>query len=106
MALPDNLYKDIPEKSRQEIIDILRSGENIRIERIVSYGQASPEGFWYEQDENEWVIVLEGSAELEYPSGGIITMNAGDYVYIPKGEKHRVRSTSPDEKTIWLAFFF
>lgn len=106
MALPENLYKDIPEKSHKEIIDILRSGDNIRIERIVSYGQASPEGFWYEQDENEWVMLIDGSAELEYPSGDIITMKTGDYVYIPAGEKHRVRSTSRDEKTIWLAFFF
>jgi cupin 2 domain-containing protein len=101
-----NFFKNIPSESPEEIIEILQSSGNTRIERIISYGQASPENFWYEQDENEWAIVLEGQAELEYPNGKVITMKPGDFVYIPRGEKHRVKSTSQEEKTIWLAFFF
>lgn len=101
-----NFFEDIPENNPEEIIEILQSDTNVRIERILSYGQASPENFWYEQEENEWVMLLEGCAELEFETEDIVTLNKGDYVYIPAFKKHRVKSTSQTETTIWLAFFF
>jgi len=72
-----------------------------KIERIVSRLHSSPTGFWYDQAEDEWVIVLRGSAALEFQAGEIIEMNEGDYVLIPRGVRHRVARTG--EKTIWLA---
>jgi len=100
-----NLFADIPEKAENEIVQMLSSGGNFRIERILSYGQSSPENFWYDQDEGEWVIILEGGAVIEFQDTGIIEMFPGDYFFIPAHKKHRVKSTSMDETTIWLAFF-
>ncbi len=100
-----NLFADIPENAKEEIIEILESGKNFRIERIISYGQSSPEGFWYDQNESEWVIVLAGSAIIEFQNNELIKMLLGDYLFIPAHKKHRIQSTSMNEKTIWLAFF-
>jgi len=77
------------------------------IERIVSYGHRSPDGFWYDQEESEWVIVLKGSAILRFEdeSEGI-TMNPGDFIDIKKHQRHRVEWTDPDQETIWLAVHY
>ena len=79
----------------------------MRIERIVSQGHASPEGFWYDQDQHEWVLVLKGAARLrlqdeEQP----VKMMPGDFINIPAHKKHRVEWTTSDEPTIWLAVHF
>jgi cupin 2 domain-containing protein len=100
-----NLYDHIPEKAENEIIEILSSGKNFRVERILSYGQSTPEKSWYDQDENEWVIVLEGGAVIEFQDDELIEMLPGNYLYIPAHKKHRVKSTFSKETTIWLAFF-
>lgn len=104
--MKENFFDHIPANNPDEIIQILQADANVRIERILSYGQASPENFWYEQDENEWVILLAGSAELEFEAEDIVKLKQGDYIYIPAFKKHRVKSTSQTETTIWLAFFF
>lgn len=101
-----NIFDQVNKKTEtEEIIDLLKN-DNIRIERIISTGQSSPDNFWYEQTENEWVIVLNGCATLEFPENELIDLNAGDYVFIPSGLKHRINSTSSTEATIWLAVFF
>ena len=101
-----NFFENIPDSSKEEIIEILAHSQNFRIERIISSGQSSPNDFWYIQEENEWVIVLEGEAELEFENNDILKMKSGDYLLIPALKKHRVKSTSQTEKTIWLAVFF
>ncbi|MEI6089303.1 MAG: cupin domain-containing protein [bacterium] len=100
-----NLFADIPEKAEKEIIEILASGKKFRVERIISNGQSTPENNWYDQDESEWVIVVEGGAVIEYQEDEFFEMFPGDYIFIPAHKKHRVKSTSLDEETIWLAFF-
>ncbi|MDR0338323.1 MAG: GNAT family N-acetyltransferase, partial [Planctomycetaceae bacterium] len=80
--------------------------EQVRIERIVSTGQASPPGFWYDQTEGEWVIVLRGEATLKFKDGTTKRrLTPGDYIYIPPHKKHRVSSTSEKQTTVWLAVF-
>ena len=74
---------------------------SVKIERIVSRSYSSPSGFWYDQDEEEWVMVVRGEAVLEFEGGELVCMKEGDYVTIPRHVKHRVRQTSPE--TIWLA---
>lgn len=102
----DNFFAHIADKlDHEEFTDILK-GESLRIERIVSYGQSSPEQGWYDQEEHEWVLVLSGFGVLEYDNGDVFTLNAGDHLNIPAHQKHRVKATSPDEPTVWLAVFY
>ena len=86
--------------------DILRS-QNVRVERIISCGQASAPGFWYEQDEDEWVLILHGSADLLTKDGNgaktLWQLQLGDCLLLKAGQKHRVERT--DKLTIWLAVF-
>ncbi len=100
-----NLFEDIPERLPEELVDVLAENAHVRIERIVSAGQGSPDGFWYDQEQNEWVMVVSGCAVLEFEDR-LLAMKAGDHVLIPAHCKHRVASTSGTEKTIWLAVFY
>jgi cupin 2 domain-containing protein len=90
----------------QEIVDTLLNVDNIRIERIVSKGHTSPDEGWYDQEENEWVIVLEGSGKIEFEEGVVKTLNRGDFINIPAHQKHKVIWTDPNQPTIWLAIFY
>ena len=96
-------------KGEESFTDLLKS-ENVRIERIVSTGQTSPKDFWYDQDENEWVVVLQGSAVLSVQNeDGTITkqeLQKGDYINLPAHKKHRVDYTDTKTETIWLAVFY
>jgi cupin 2 domain-containing protein len=96
-----NILADIPE----ELTTILQEGHGVRIERIVSQGHSSPAGFWYDQPESEWVLVLKGAARLEFEDR-VVEMSPGDYVYIQAHQKHRVAWTTPDEPTVWLAVHY
>jgi cupin 2 domain-containing protein len=96
-----NIFHDLPELSDQEELSILFQNPCATIERIVSQSYSSPAGFWYDQDEDEWVVVVRGKAILEFEGGEFVRMQEGDYVTIPRHVKHRVRHTDP--KTIWLA---
>ncbi|MBN2161587.1 MAG: cupin domain-containing protein [Pontiellaceae bacterium] len=100
-----NLFRDIPDMLPEELISVLAENESVRIERIVSDGHASPEGFWYDQEESEWILLLSGSAVLEFEHKKV-SLSPGDYHLIPAHQRHRVESTSPTEKTIWLAVFY
>jgi len=97
-ALPDNF-------ASETFADILRA-PGVRIERIVSKGQVSPEHGWYDQDEGEWVMVVAGRAVIEFADGAICHLAAGDYVNIPAHCQHRVSWTDPNEVTIWLAVWY
>lgn len=102
-----NLFEGIPARLDEESTECLLRQKNVRIERIVSGGQASPDGFWYDQHENEWVILLSGSAGLRFEGeNNPVVLQPGDYVNIPAGRKHRVEWTAPGEETVWLAFFY
>lgn len=100
-----NLFSNLPATLPDELMTTLLEAPNIRIERIVSRGQASPEGFWYDQDQHEWVIVLKGAARLQFENE-TVEMTSGDFVNIPAHKRHRVEWTDPDQLTIWLAVFY
>ena len=76
-----------------------------RVLRIQSCGQVSPPGFWYEEPEDEWIAVLTGEGELEWPDGGRQRLKSGDWLFIPAGEKHRVSYTSSRPPCFWLAVY-
>jgi cupin 2 domain-containing protein len=101
-----NLFDDLPRALPEELVEILVEHRQMRIERIVSTGQASPESGWYDQDEAEWVVVLAGEAELSYADGESIRLRPGDHVTIAAHCRHRVAWTTPREPTVWLAVFF
>lgn len=89
---------------REEFFETLASGANVRVERIVSNLHSSPKGFWYNQDEAEFVCLLQGEAELEFKEGGELKlMRAGDFILIGAHVLHRVRRTS--KNCVWLAVF-
>ena len=99
-----NLFAAVPDSADQEQALELFAGPGVRIERIVSTGQASPEGFWYDQEQDEWVVVLRGSASLEVEGEEDgIDMGPGDWIYLPAHRRHRVAATGTSEPTIWLA---
>jgi len=100
-----NLFENIPQSAPQEIVTKLLSSKNARVERIVSFGQGSPEGFWYDQPEHEWVLLLEGSAQLRFEDR-LVDLSAGDYLNIPAGCRHRVEKTDQTGRTVWLAVFY
>lgn len=101
-----NIFQALPEHTDAESFEDILCSPNIRIERIVSHGQSSPEKGWYDQDENEWVILLQGSAVLGFENGKEISLQAGDYVHIPAHCKHRVVMTDKEEATVWLAVLY
>jgi cupin 2 domain-containing protein len=101
----NNLFVDLPRHLPVELFTTLLDAANVRIERIVSHGHASPEGFWYDQDQHEWVVVLKGAARLRFEDE-TIEMKPGDFIDIPVHKKHRVEWTTPDEPTLWLAVHY
>lgn len=90
----------------EEMFERLVERPGIRIERIVSYGHASPEGFYYDQAEHEWIALLSGEARLGFEDGEVIALRPGDSYEIPAGRRHRVEWTKPGEMTVWLAVFY
>jgi cupin 2 domain-containing protein len=86
-----------------ELFDIFASGKNFTLERIVSRGHITPEDNWYDQEKDEWVILLEGKAVILYSSGGSVELNKGDWIFIPAHTRHRVTFTSSDPECVWLA---
>jgi len=102
-----NLFADIPERLAEEQITPLLTAPNIRIERIVSRGHASPPGSWYDQPQAEWVIVLSGSAEIVFEGeASPYRLARGDHLHIPARVRHRVAWTDQSEPTIWLAVHY
>lgn len=105
---PSNLISNRPpRRTSGEIFDELVSTSKVTIERIVSDGHSSPEGFWYDQPRDEWVMVLQGSAGLLVEGNAeAVKLTAGDWLVIPAHKKHRVEWTDSSEQTIWLAVHY
>ena len=102
-----NIYSDIQKHAPDEILENIIQTDQFKIERIISRGHATAEGEWYDQDKNEWVLVLKGNAGLLFEgSDENVTMKTGDYINIPAHQKHRVEWTDPGEETIWLAVHY
>ncbi|HUO54326.1 MAG TPA: cupin domain-containing protein [Rhodoblastus sp.] len=99
-----NLFADLPGALDEEAATVLCRLPGARVERIVSEGQASPPGFWYDQASHEWVVVLSGGAGLLFEGEDAPrVLGPGDYVEIPAHVRHRVEWTRAGGKTIWLA---
>jgi len=105
---PKNIFKidRLPSDDDGELFEDLFSNQKLRIKRIISTGQVTPQGTWYDQEENEWVILLQGSASIEFENGDLEKLSAGDYLHLPAGKKHRVAFTSKNPPCIWLAVFY
>jgi cupin 2 domain-containing protein len=98
-----NLFKDIPANLPEELFTLLLENKNVRIERIVSEGHCTPADEWYDQLQNEWVIVLQGEAMIEYENAEQRILNVGDFAFIPAHTRHRVSWTTATQQTVWLA---
>ena len=104
MLLTANLLHPLPNDLTNEMFTELLQQGAVRIERIVSNGHVSPADFWYDQDENEWVLLLVGEAEIELADGERIRLRQGDALNLPAHTRHRVTFTS--RPTVWLAVFY
>ncbi|MFY8352367.1 cupin domain-containing protein [Pseudoalteromonas sp. SSM20] len=102
----NNLFANLPKDTTQEHFSDLIKSSSTRIERIVSFGQSSPQSGWYDQGENEWVCVLSGYGVLEFEYGSKVKLDVGDHLLIPAGCKHKVVETDPNSETVWLAVFY
>ena len=102
-----NLFSGLPADSAVEQFQELLTRPGLRIERIVSTGQASPPGFWYAEPHGEWVVVLRGRAALAFEdNASSVVLEPGDFVDIAPHRRHRVEWTHPEEPTIWLAVHY
>lgn len=106
--MTDNLFADIPRSTgNNEQFSNLLERPGLRIERIVSTGQCSPPGFWYDQPEGEWVTLLQGKATLRFEdTPAPLTLNPGDCIDIAPHRRHRVEWTDPEQPTLWLAVHY
>lgn len=103
---PSNIFHALPKTQQsEELFDTLLSRSGIKIERIVSTGQATPHGKWYDQAQDEWVLLIQGQAKLLFENGEERLLRSGDYCFIPAHQKHRVSWTSVDEVCVWLAIY-
>ena len=103
----DNIFAQLPEKLSEELIEEITSGGSFKLERIVSKGHATPQGEWYDQDKDEWVILLKGSADLLIEGKTeSVSLKPGDYIHLPAHRKHRVERTDLNSETIWLALHY
>ena len=96
-----NLFHPLPENRSKEVFEKLLEQESLLIERIVSFGQITPEGEWYDQTTDEWVLMVQGNGKILFEDNTVKTLKQGDYLFIPRHTKHRVIETSED--AIWLA---
>jgi len=99
-----NLYTSIPGQLPEELFEALLERPGCRLERIVSRGHVTPEGQWYDQAWDEWVVLLKGTARLAI-EGQVaeLSLQPGDYLLLPAHQRHRVVWTDPLTETIWLA---
>ena len=103
----NNLFSNIPDDLPDELLETVLDTGSVRVERVVSHGHASPESFWYDQEQHEWVVVLTGAARLRLEDDDeFVEMGPGNYVNIPAHKRHRVEWTTPEEPTVWLAVHY
>lgn len=104
---PGNIFSDLPARLDEEFFETLIENKGFKLERIVSKGHATPEGQWYDQEKNEWVLLVSGSARLIVEGEPRpITLEPGDHLILPAHLKHRVEWTAPDTETVWLAVHY
>ncbi len=104
---PQSLFAHIPGQLPKEVFETWLETPAFRLERILSLGHVTPEGEWYDQEQNEWVAVLQGRARLAFEDQAEpIDLKPGDALLIPAHCRHRVAWTDPDQETIWLALHF
>jgi cupin 2 domain-containing protein len=104
---PINLLADLPQQLPKELFQTLVQTPTVRIERIISRGHSTPAGQWYDQDTDEWVLLLQGKARLGIENEPeLLELKPGDAVLLPANVRHRVEWTDPDQHTIWLAVHF
>ena len=102
-----NIFADMPTDPTDELFETLLQTSGFHIERIVSKGHCSPIGFWYDQDDHEWVVLLKGKAVLRFENDDeSITLESGDYIHIDRHLRHRVEWTDPEQETIWLVIHY
>lgn len=106
MLTPQSLLHDLPVHLMDERFDDLVKTSALRLERILSHGHATPEGQWYNQDRDEWVMLVQGRARLLIEGQAEIVLQPGDHVLLPAHCRHRVVWTEPDVITVWLALHF
>jgi cupin 2 domain-containing protein len=100
----NNLFENLPETCTAEIFETLFENKNLKLERIISDGQATPPGQWYDQGWDECVVLLQGNAGILFEEDNTpVVLKSGDYLFIPTHKRHRVEWTDPKQKTIWLA---
>lgn len=104
--MTDNIFRLPPNLPNEEVFEEIVKRDRALIERIISTGQSTPPDEWYDQEQDEWVILLQGEAQLAYSDGTTLNLNVGDYVWLPAHQKHRVAYTSSDPPCIWLAVHF
>jgi len=102
----NNLFSNIPDTLQEELFEVILNKPNIKIERIISDGHTTQTFEWYDQEDNEWVLLLQGEAVLSFENEDDLHLDVGEYVNISKHKKHRVSYTSLSEKTIWLAVHY
>lgn len=103
MPRTNNLFRLPPLPWPTEVIDTLHTNDGVRIERILSRDHTTPSGKWYDQEDDEWVVLLQGEAAITFANGSTHRLSTGDYLYIAAHERHRVSHTSTDPPCIWLA---
>ena len=101
-----DIFSNIPKDLTDEFFEDIVLANNVKIEKIVSQGHISPKSGWYNQDKNEWVILLKGEAILLFEDNKEIHLKSGEYINIPSYTKHKVLWTNPTEESIWLAVFY
>lgn len=102
-----NLFVEVPESFQHELFETLLKTDTFRLERIISSGQATPPGEWYDQDSPEWVVLLKGSAGLVFEGEkDVCLLHPGDYLHINAHQRHRVEWTEAGQATVWLALHY
>jgi cupin 2 domain-containing protein len=102
-----NIFANLPNQTTEEVFQILQQTPGVKIERIISTGQATPADQWYDQAQPEWILLLSGSAGLRFDTEATVqTLHPGDFVNIPAHQRHRVEWTASTEVTIWLAIYY
>jgi len=102
----NNIFENIPTNLDEELFETLIAKDSVKIQRIVSEAHITPEGEWYDQTDNEWVMLLKGCAIITFEDEEEVKLKTGDFLNIPAHKRHRVSWTSEDEKTVWLAVHY
>jgi cupin 2 domain-containing protein len=102
-----NIFANLPASLSEEVFHEIIYGERFRLERIISFGQATPDGQWYDQEQHEWVVLLAGAAGLRFEQEeSVRVLHPGDFVNIPARTRHRVEWTDEKQNTVWLALHY